>query len=238
MAERTGDMQRVIALVEAAGAAGMTTEQITAALPREGDTIRRAACNAVFRGKLWNRRSRKLTLYFAHSVPLAVGEARMALLMAERDAAQAANQRAAQKRYEAKKRQEAAAVRALKREAWERERAERQRMAEVTKAAAKVRAADADAKPSVRHRTMATLKRGEHALSNALAARIRSDGTRGLMPAEKAQPTITWPEHVQVQRAARVPGRYEVLDAPGPFSATKPGQYAFEAQSCAARAVG
>lgn len=81
------------------------------------------------------------------------------------------------------------------------------------------------------------MTRGEMQANNVLAAKIKRNHPAGQPTPEKPAPAIVWPEHVQVQRIPRSPGRYEVLATPGPFSSKKPGQYVFEAQSCAARAA-
>jgi hypothetical protein len=118
----------------------------------------------------------------------------------------------------------------------EAKRAQKLSMAEIAKAAAKVRQLDAQATPQTRHRPMITLKRGDHMLTNACAAKIKGDGTRGPAPKEAPAPTIVWPEHVLVQVAARAPGRYDVLEVPGVFSSAGVGHYVAAPVSCAARA--
>lgn len=67
---------------------------------------------------------------------------------------------------------------------------EQQRLARIAAAARAVRERDAAAKPAQRHRTMAELKRGEHALTNFLARKIKGDGTHA-RPAQPA-PRDTW----------------------------------------------
>ncbi len=103
--------------------------------------------------------------------------------------------------------------------------AERDKLRELARAAAAVRRLDAEAQKAMRHRPMAPLKKGEHALSNALAKKIKADGTRGPAPAEKPAPTITWPEHITVHRAPRTPGRWEPQSVQPMFSALPLGQY-------------
>lgn len=116
-------------------------------------------------------------------------------------------------------------VRAMKAEAKAAAAAERVRLRELAEAAAAVRRIDARAEPGQRTRSMAPLKRGEHALSNALAKRIRSDGTSGPAPAAKPAPTVTWPAHVQTQKAPRTPSRWEPQSVQPVFSALPLGQY-------------
>lgn len=103
------------------------------------------------------------------------------------------------------------------------------RLAELSKAAKKVRKLDAEAKKETRHRPMIPLKRGEHALTNAYAAKIKGDGTRGPAPKEKPAPTVTWPAHITVQRATPVPDRWAPTSVAPVFSALPLGQYLSEA---------
>lgn len=79
-------------------------------------------------------------------------------------------------------------------------------------------------------------RKAEAALNNALARKIRGT-TRGIVQVqEQPAPSIDWSRaHVTVEKAR--PGRYEVLEVPGMFSAAKPGQYALPASSCSARAA-
>lgn len=116
-------------------------------------------------------------------------------------------------------------VRAMKAEAKAAAAAERVRLRELAEAAAAVRRIDARNDPGQRTRSMVQLKRGEHALSNALAKKIKADGTRGSAPAEKPAPTITWPENITVHRAPRTPGRWEPQSVQPMFSALPLGQY-------------
>lgn len=116
-------------------------------------------------------------------------------------------------------------VRAMKAEAKAAAAAERVRLRELVEAAAAVRRIDARQEAGQRTRSMAPLKRGEHALSNALAKKIKADGTRGAAPAEKPAPTITWPENIAVHRAPRTPGRWEPQSVQPMFSALPLGQY-------------
>jgi hypothetical protein len=54
---------------------------------------------------------------------------------------------------------------------------EQQRLAAIAQAAQRVRSRDAAAEPQKRLRSMHELKRGEHALTNYLARKIKGDGT-------------------------------------------------------------
>lgn len=80
-------------------------------------------------------------------------------------------------------------------------------------------------------------KKAEAAAINRAAKRIKGDGTR---LAEKPPAIVATVDMSQakITKIPRTPGRYEVLESPGPFSSMRPGQYAFEASSCAARALG
>jgi hypothetical protein len=70
---------------------------------------------------------------------------------------------------------------------------------------------------------------------NRLAAKIKSESLPKSQPAGPV--SIVWPANVKTTVSKAAPGRFEVLDAVGPFSSTKPGQYVFEAASCAAKAT-
>jgi hypothetical protein len=87
--------------------------------------------------------------------------------------------------------------------------------------------------------TRSNAARAEMRAANEHAAKIRNDGThepaKAEQPAPKAVETWCAPERHQVTKAR--PGRYEVLDVPGSFSALKPGQYLSAPASCAARGV-
>lgn len=71
---------------------------------------------------------------------------------------------------------------------------------------------------------------------NAVAAAVQRRPMVEAAPAPVVPVAVDW-SRAKVTVAPRKLGRYEVLSVPGSFSATKPGQYVFDAASCAARAA-
>lgn len=232
---RAVNTERLYNLIAKAGAKGCSMAELKAATGMKGLQIGGLLHN------LTGRNTRrvllqavpvygKLARYFLATVPAQTVQL-VAMLEGERLKAEALiRAKAKEKARKAAYRQANRQRNATQAEQRKREReAEKARVAEIAKAAAAVRRLDAAAKKATRHRPMTALKRGEHALTNAYAAKIKSDGTRGPAPAEKPAPVITWPEHIVIQKAKPTPDRYAVGEVPKLFSAKPLGQYLSEA---------
>ncbi len=223
--------QRTLRMIIDAGAQGVSCRQIREAFPDNQETARKSALNGVHLGRLWNLRSRRLTVYYAHGVDPDAAAETFAARVAERDAGQAslAQARAARNRLRlaalAEGRRDARAALESEREA---RRLAAQKAHEEREAQRIERERD--------KRTRAAIKREETSLNNRLARRIRGTTCGIVPPAQSAPVAVDWSRAV-VTVAPRKLGRYEVLETPGEFAAMKPGQYGFEAQSCAARAA-
>lgn len=221
---------RVIALIAQSGTSGMTLADLRQAMPGvPAVSVKFAAQNLKRLTELWTLRWRRITVYL--STPDIEGaKAAFEQRKAEELARQKALKAAAQKRYNLA----TAMVRQAQRQDQERLRAEhRARVEQAKQDRAAQRVAERE-----RAATLHASKRAEIALNNRLAKKIKNDGTH--RPAaerkpEPAAPSITWGPGVKHTISKAPPGRYEVLSAVGPFSSMKPGQYAFEASSCAAK---
>lgn len=217
--------------VERAGCAGCTMDELLLATGRVPDQLFGVLGN--LRGRK-NRRTMIYSLpvhgkrvrYFLATVPHAA-----ALALVQREGAELAAQQKVKSRLlelarKARHREKARALKATAKATAKAEReAERARLAEIAAAAARVRKLDALAQSAARAKPLQALKRGEHALSNAVAKRIRADGTHGKPPAAKPAPTVTWPAGLQVQRVPRAPDRWAVQQVQPVFSAMRIGQY-------------
>ena len=223
----------VEAAIRAAGHAGLTLEEIRQALPTEKKfSIKGAAYNLRARHGFPSRSLGRIAVFYA---PSAFNAASEKLFMARVEAAKALTRQRAiahMKKYRDKcaaedkakrdgKDEEAAKLRAQRKAQAAKELQDRKEL-QVAKAAekAKLRAAQV----------------AEMAATNRIARRIKGDGTRGSPRASAGPVTEDW-SRAKVTIAPRTPGRYEVLDSPGPFSSMRPGQYAFPAFSGAAKAL-
>lgn len=223
--------QRTQHLIAESGAQGMSCAEIRAAFPSHQDTARKAALNGVHLGRLWNLRSRRLTVYFAPGVDRAAAEASFAVRVAERDAQQQATTAARRARILArlaslahtrrKGREDLEAKREARRQKAEQSRLEREAQRIERERATRQRAA---------------IRRNETNLTNHLAKKIKGTTSGIVTVPEKPAAAIDWSRAV-VTVAPRKLGRYEVLPTPGQFSAARPGQYADAPASCAARAA-
>lgn len=220
-------------LICASGAQGISTRELRAATHHaDYETARKACINGVRLGRIWNLRSRRLTVYFGPGVDRAEAERTFAVRVAQRDAEQAVLAAATKGRYESRKRAEAAAIRRADKAGAERLRKER--IAAVA-ADRRKRQEERKAKQERRNagRESSRLQR-DTAVNNKLAAMAKGKFA-GIVPGVEPPPVVVDFSRAKVTVAPRKLGRYEVLDAPGPFGSTKPGQYVFPAQSCAAR---
>lgn len=218
---------KVYETIEREGAAGCSMAQLVTATGQSQQRLlgllhnlrgRQGRRVMIFSQTVFGRVSR----YFAVSVPR---EHAQDVAQREGERLRVAGREASRRAELERKARHREKVRALKAEAKAAAAAERAKLRELAEAAAAVRRIDARAEPGQRTRSMAPLKRGEHALSNALAKKIKADGTRGSAPAEKPAPTITWPENITVHRAPRTPGRWEPQYVQPVFSALPLGQY-------------
>lgn len=217
-------------IVTAAGAAGIDMEAIKAQAKERGICVR-SVCGALQRLErlelIWRIKRGALLMCWPCTVPLV-------------DAVKLHAKEHARRRAEAKaKRVEWNRASRARRtpEQREAERAkERQRYAKKADGAVKKRAPKAQTKPLEPPRNSRQISRATRAI-NRLAAKLERDSGQRQEPKAKPEPTIDWSRAVVTVAAPKV-GRYEVLEAVGPFSSLRPGQYAFEAASCAARAAG
>lgn len=229
-----GDLSRAVeAAIRESGQAGMTLEQLRQAFP--GDQ------NASLKFAVSNLRDRKgflclsegrLSVYYA---PGCCGEEANEIFRSRIAAMRAASkekQRQYTRDYLARRAAEVAAAKAGQKAEAERLRAERKEKVAQEKAARK---AQQDAEMQ-RRAALHASKRKEMEANNILARRIKGDGTRGATKELAVPATEDW-SRAKVTIAPRTPGRFEVLGSPGPFTSMRPGQYAFEASSCAARAL-
>ena len=223
----------VEAAIRAAGNAGLTLEEIRQALPTEKKfSIKGAAYNLRSRHGFKSRSLGRIAVFYA---PGAINEQSEALFKARVDAARALTRLRAlvhMKRYREKcaaedkakrdgKADEAAKLRAQRKAQAAKELQDRKDL-QAEKAAEKVKLRAAQV--------------AEMAATNRVARRIKGDGTRGAPKASAGPATEDWSK-AKVTIAPRTPGRYEVLESPGPFSSMRPGQYAFPAFSGAAKAL-
>lgn len=243
-------LPRVLSFVLKGGNKGASSRELCEALPDlSRSTIHNSALRLTEKGVLKRRESRQLVVYYGADFSSLEIDADFAKRCAERDADQKAIRQAASDRANIKyrkgkalraaQRMEADEVRAAKRAAADQARREREaKQAEAIKA--RKRSAElAKAKLNAGRVTRSNSARAEMRAANEHAAKIRNDGThepaKAEQPAPKAVETWCAPERHQVTKAR--PGRYEVLEVPGSFSALKPGQYLGEPASCAARGV-
>ena len=218
---------KVYETIEREGAAGCSMAQLVTATGQSQQRLlgllhnlrgRQGRRVMIFSQTVFGRVSR----YFAVSVPR---EHAQDVVQREGERLRIAGREASRRAELERKARHREKVRAMKAEAKAAAAAERAKLRELAEAAAAVRRIDARAEPGQRTRSMAPLKRGEHALSNALAKKIKADGTRGSAPAAKPAPTVTWPAHVQTQKAPRTPSRWEPQYVQPVFSALPLGQY-------------
>lgn len=227
-------LQKVEALVVEAGAHGLILDEVRKALPGYTDTSLRSA--------LYNLRDRygfrcitKGSRFGVFTSPAVSDEAANAAFearFANDKAAQKEKLRLAQVEYQRRRAEEARLRRLGLKEAAEKARMERRARVEAEVAARKAQAiAEKNRKAQ-----LTAAKKAEAAAINRAAKRIKGDGTRLAEKPVEIVATVDMSQ-AKITKIPRTPGRYEVLESPGPFSSMRPGQYAFEASSCAARAL-
>lgn len=240
----------VLGFVLQGGSTGASSRELCEALPDlSRSTIHNSAIRLAEKGLLKRRESRQLVVYYDAKFESLEIDEDFAKRCKERDEDQRATKQAATDRANVKakagravraaQRLAADAVRAAKRAKADQARREREaKQAEAIKA--RKRSTElAKAKLSAGRVTRSNAARAEMLAANAHAAAIRNDGTHEPAKAEQPAPKVveTWcaPERHQITKAR--PGRYEVLEVAGCFSSMKPGQYAFEPASVAAKVV-
>ena len=219
-------------LIAAAGAQGLSCAEIRAAFnPEHQETARKSALNGVHLGRLWNLRSRRLTVYYAPGVDRAEAEASFAVRVAERDTQQQATTAARRARY-LDRLASLAHTRRQGREDLEAQREARRQQAEQSRLEREAQRIERERAK----RQRAAIRRDETSLTNRLARKIKGTTSGIVMEPPKPAAAIDWSRAV-VTVAPRKLGRYEVLPQPGQFSAARPGQYSDAPASCAARAT-
>lgn len=240
------NLPQVLALVLSKGAKGASGLELRTELAHmDKSTIHQTALRLAEKGQLTRRESRQLVVYYDAKAPAEAINSDFAKRCAQRDADQKAVRQAALDRSNVKLRK-GRAVRAAQRLAADAERAaaraaidaaRREREAKQAEAVKAKKAAQAAEKAGRGSRLRAAF--AEMRAANAHAEKIRNDGTHEPARPEPPAPkvTVTWcdPKRHVVSKAP--PGRYEVLEVPGSFSALKPGQYESAPVSCAARGV-
>ena len=203
-------------LIHAAGDAGISTMEMRELLADRTPAARRTVMIAAQRGKFIKRSFRQLCVYYAPTIaPETIGrefEARKSDYLL----AQVAIKAAANKRWYDAARHKAEVRKAAQLDY----KARRELAAQQRKA---TRAASAT-------------RRAEFALTNQWAEKLRGTTCGIVQVPDKPAPSVDYSRAI-VTVAPRKAGRYEVLEAKGPFSSTRPGQYVFPADGCAAKAA-
>lgn len=203
-------------LIHAAGAEGLSTMQMREMLADRTPAARRTVMIAAQRGKFIKRSYKQLCVYYAPTVPLDVIESDFSRRKDDYILAQLAIKAAANKRwYDAAK--------------------GRREVREAAKLDAQSRR-DLAAQRRKETRAASATKRAEFALTNKWAEKLRGT-TSGIVEVPDATAPVVDFSRAIVTVAPRKLGRYEVLDVVGPFGSTKPGQYVFPANGCAAKAA-
>ena len=203
-------------LIHAAGDAGISTMEMRELLADRTPAARRTVMIAAQRGKFIKRSFRQLCVYYAPTVAPDTIERDFEQRKDDYLLAQVAIKAAANKRWYDAARHSAEVRKAAQLDS----KARRELAAQQRKA---TRAASAT-------------RRAEFALTNQWAEKLRGTTCGIVQVPDKPAPAVDYSRAV-VTVAPRKAGRYEVLEAVGPFSSTRPGQYVFPANGCAAKAA-
>ena len=203
-------------LIHAAGDAGISTMEMRELLADRTTAARRTVMIAAQRGKFIKRSFKQLCVYYAPTVAPDTIERDFEQRKDDYLRAQVAIKAAANKRWYDAARHSAEVRKAARLDS----KARRELAAQQRKA---TRAASAT-------------RRAEFDLTNRWAEKLRGTTCGIVQVPEKPAPTVDYSRAV-ITVAPRKLGRYEVADTIGPFSSTRPGQYVFPANGCAAKAA-